>query len=506
MTSVRMIVQGNRMNEKLFTEQLSRRRFLAAAAALGGTSLVGGALAACGAAGGPSTTVSHWDWWVSQSPWVDNEIKLFGQAHPDVQVKRTINATSTYDRLYTLAERSNSAPDVFMITTETVPLNKQVANGWLLPLDRWATFSWRRQFPPYSFVEGSNMFGGKIYSAPLTAPAPWLQLYINNKVFKDAGLVNADGSVRVPRTWDDVTRSAEAITRKGNGNTYGLGFGNGSFPILPWWVEVFVRPAGSPGGSTGPDLRSGKYTFGSDRNYQDFVQLLLDWNQRGYFYPNSISISDEIARAYFERGRFGMTVGGVWNQAEWKQHGFHDYTLTTLVGPQEQRRGYFYASPGGAVLAMSAKTSHPDQAWAWLDHFYGVDAGRRWVQDFNEDLSIHPQNNDPRKIHSQPFAEYVALRNLSTPGPSASVRNPEAAYVVINPVQPDFGTIMTGIFTGQVKAVRTAFSELDGKLQDALTAGIKQAQQQGHQVTQADYVFTDWDVTRPYKWNIPEYP
>ena len=500
------------MDQRLFKEHLSRRGFVRAAAVLAGTSAFGGVLAACGTASGAGrVTVNSWDWWVSQSPWLDNEVKMFAQAHGNLQVKRTINAVSTYDRLFTLAQRSNTAPDVFTITTQTIPLNQQVQNGWLLPLDRWANAAWRRKFPPYSFVEGSNMFGGRVYSAPLTAPAPWVQLYVNNKVFRAAGLTNRDGSVMVPGTWDDVTRFADVITRKGIGNTYGLGFGNGSFPILPWWVEVFVRPAGSPGGATGPDGRTGKYTFASDRNYQDFAQLLLEWNTRGYFFPSSVSISDEIARAYFERGRFGMMVGGVWNQAEWAQHGFTDYSLTTLVGPTAQRKGYFYTSPGigsgsPPAIAISSKTQHPEQAWAWFDWFYSVGAGRRWVQDYHEDLSIHPQNNDPGRIHFKPFAQYVALKDLAIPGPVSSVRNPAAAYVVVNPVQPDFGTIMTGVYTGQVKNVKSALSDLDGRLQSALDAGIKQAQQQGHHVSVDDYAFPDWDITRPYKWSIPEYP
>jgi ABC-type glycerol-3-phosphate transport system substrate-binding protein len=490
-------------------ERMDRRTFLGAAAALGGATMLAPILAACGATGGGgvgATSIDSWDWWVSQSPWLDNELKLFQQAHANIQVKRTVNATSSYDRLFTLAERSNSAPDVFMITTTTVPLNEQVARGWLHPLDHWATSSWRGRFPPYSFVEGNNMFGGKVYSAPFTKPSPWVQLYINNSVFKQAGLTNADGSVKVPKTWDDVTRSAEVITKKGNGNTYGLGFGNGSFPILPWWVEVFVRPAGSPGGATGPDLRTGKYTFGTDRNYLDFAHLLVSWNKKGYVFPSSLSISDEIARAYFERGKFGMTVGGVWDQAEWTQHGFTDYTLTTLVGPHEKRAGYFYSYPGGINLAISSHSKHPDQAWAWFDWFYSVDAGRRWVQEYHEDISVYPQNNDPHKINFRPFAEYVGMQDLAIPGPGASIRNPAEAFVVVNPVQPDFGTILTGLYTGQISDARTALLDLDGRMQNALDQGIKQAQQQGHHVSIDDWVFPDWDITRPYRWDIPKYP
>jgi len=485
---------------------VSRRGFLGSAAAFS-AALLGGALEACGAVPGiGGTTIDYWDWWVSQSPWVENEIKLFQQAHSNVHVNRTVNSVNSYDRLFTLAERGGKVPDVFMVTTVSVPVNEQVARGWLLPLDHWATPSWRRLFPPYTFVEGSNIFGGKIYSAPLTKPGPWAQLYINENVFKAAGLTNSDGSVKIPRTWDDVTRFAETITAKGNGSTYGLGFGNGSFSILPWWVEVFVRAAGSPGGSTGPDLRTGKYTFGSDRNYQDFIQLLQQWNKKGYVYPGSVSISDEIARAYFERGRFGMTVGGVWNQPGWTQHGFRAYTLTTLIGPTAQRRGYFYSTPGGTTLAISSRTAHRDEAWAWFNWFYSPDAGRRWVQQYNEDLSIHTQFNDPKQIHFKPFADYVALQNLSIPGPVPSVRNPQEAFVVVNPVQPDLGSILTGIYTGQIKDVRTTLSDLDGRMQSALNDGIKRAQQQGHHVDISDWAFPDWNITSPYKWSIPPYP
>ena len=59
------------------------------------------------------------------------------------------------------------------------------------------------------------------------------------------------------------------------------------------------------------DSRVGKWTYASDRNYADVIALLLSWKKNGYIYPNSMSISDEQARAYFERGQFGMTIGGV---------------------------------------------------------------------------------------------------------------------------------------------------------------------------------------------------
>lgn len=511
------------MASRMWNQGVTRRGILGAALAAGGGAALGGLLDACGArsigpgasgggSGGGSgkvVTLVHWDWWVSQAPWVKHEIARFQKANPDIRVKRVLNATAQYDTLFNLAERSHTAPDVFMITTQTVPLNGQVQKGWLLPLERYASPSWVHGLPPYTFVEGGNMFDGKIYSAPFTAPNASFQLYINNSVFRQAGLTEKDGSIRVPKTWDDVTHAAETIVKKSNGNTFGLGFGNSSFDILPWWFEVLIRGAGSPMGGlvdSNPDLRTGIYNTGADRNYTDLMQLILEWKQKGYFYPSSISISDEISRAYFSRGKFGMTVGGVWNEPEWTADAFTDYTLATLIPPQEKPKGYFYWGPGGVLLGINAKTRYPEQAWKWFEWWNSVQAGHDWTQLYHEDLSQYTQNNQAGTIKFKPFSQYVALRDLTIPGPQPFLKNAAEAYVVVNPVTPNFGTVLTGMYTGQVTGLESAFTELDGRMQSALGSGLATARQQGYKVSGDDYKFPDWDLTKPYRWSIPKYP
>lgn len=478
---------------------------LGASATLGGLSRLGGALSAKGRPRtGKSVTIVHWDYYVSQSPYIQDEIKRFEAAHKGITIKRTINASTTYDQLFSLAERSKKVPDTLMLPISTPPLNDQVSMGWLHPLDQWANQSWQHMFPPYSFVEGSNTFGGKTYTAPFSGNGAGLQLYVHAGVFKKYGLTNKDGSVKLPQTWDDVTRFARTITQKSGGAVYGIGFGQAA-SILSWWVDVFTRPAGSPGGMGGRDLRTGKYTYSSDRNYSDFISMLTEWRDKGYVYPNSMSIQDEVARAYFERGKFGMTVGGVWNQPEWTQHGFTDYELTTLIGPEPKRKGYFYRQPGGALWAMTSGTAHPDEAWEWLKWLYSPAAGQRWVQKYHEDLSTFPQDNNAKTIKFKPFAQYLALESLNLPGPQPWIRNKNEAFVIVNPVQPDINAVLSGIYTGQIKDVHSALSELDGRWTAALNQGIKEAQQKGYNVSINDYIFSDWDITKPYKWPIPRY-
>ena len=485
---------------------LDRRRFLQGALATVGLAAVGGTLTACSpsasssgpsaaASGGSTGTIDYWDWYVSQAPWVDNEIKLFSAAS-GITVKKTTQVSDKYADLFGLAQRSESLPPVFMIP-KAPAIQEQVAKGWLLPLDDFIDDKWKARWPEGSFVEGVNTFGGKTYTAQFAGIAPSQQIYIHNGVFKAAGLTNADGTVKLPKTWDDVTNAAAAIKSKAGGNVYPFGFGNNAGILGAWWLDMFARGAGSPGGCTNLDYRVGKYTYASDRNYADAMELFLEWKTKEYIHPNVQSMSDEQARALFAKGEFGMTIGGVWNQPQWKTDGFTDYSMVTLPSTSGSPKAFFYGAPGSGFVGISAAAKDPEAAFKWFDWLYSVDAGKRWVEQ-EQGLSVFPENNDPSGIKFAPFAQYVAMADMAKYGPAPTIRNPDVAKVSVDAVVPGVNDVATGIFTGQLGDVSAALTDLQDRSQAALEAGIKTAKGAGANVSIDDYKFTDWDPTQTY--------
>lgn len=467
----------------------------------------GGTGAGGGAGSKAKGTISYWDIWQSQSPWVDNEISLFQKANSGVTVKRTQQQTGAYTNLLTLGAKSGNLPDVRYVGGDP-QLNVQVSDGWLAPLNDHLDDAFVHAMPPYSFVEGNNMFDGKIYSMPLSGNTdPGLFLFVNTKVFVDAGIVDDQGKARIPKTWAEVTDAAAKITAAGKGKVHGIGFGNSAFDLLSWWVQVFCQAESVTHGLV-LDLRVGKYTMGSDQVLADFCQLLTQWKKKGYIFPSAMSIDDETARVQFARGAFGMTVGGAWNIPGWKSDGFTDYAMTTRIGQGATPKYFAYSAPGGATLVMNAKAADKESSAAWIKWLNGPDAGKRWSQEYANGISIYPAANDPAGAKDQNFKNYLqVIQGQTLPGPQPGVRNPDTAKVQPEAITPAAGDVLAGIYTGQLKDITAAFKDLEKHSNQNQAKAIAAAVKKGAKVSADDYVFDDWDPTKPYAYdNIDEYP
>jgi hypothetical protein len=71
--------------------------------------------------------------------------------------------------------------------------------------------------------------------------------------------------------------------------------------------------------------------------------------------------------------------------------------------------------------------------------------------------------------------------------------------VVIPAVKPDLPDVLTGLYTGQLGDVQAALSDLEDRRNEALANAVKDARSKGAKVSLNDWVFKDWDPTKPYE-------
>lgn len=446
-------------------------------------------------------TLEYWDWWVTQGPTIDKEIALFEQAHPNIKIKKTTQVFDKFPELLQLAVKSGNAPDVFLIPDKP-RMPQMIKLGWLLPMNQWATREWQAQFPEGSFAEGDNVVDGKVYTAPFDGASPWLQLYINTKLFKQVGLTDQQGNARMPKTWDEVREFARTITKAGNGQFWGYGFGDKQKIWLSRQMEM-VQNSGAPGGidANSFDMRSGSYTWASNPVYLQWIKFFIGMKQDGSIYPNAMSIDDEMARQLFAQNKIGMLIGGVWNQNGWAQTNadFKDYTLTNLPFNGPVQSSFFYRSPGrgGTAFGISGTTKHAEEAWQWFSWLNAPAAAERWVKD-GQGIRIFPEVNKPEYAPNPQFAAFMKLTAGVKLAPAPNLKHPEMNEVKEQQTLPNIQNILEGVYTGQITDWEGALRDLEARQNAAHDQAIKDAQARGTKVDPNWYKVPDWDITKDY--------
>ncbi|HXF63024.1 MAG TPA: hypothetical protein VNK95_15470 [Caldilineaceae bacterium] len=68
----------------------------------------------------------------------------------------------------------------------------------------------------------------------------------------------------------------------------------------------------------------------------------------------------------------------------------------------------------------------------------------------------------------------------------------------MRPLQPNFGTLLQGIFTGQVADPQAAMQDLQDRANAELDRAIEAAVAKGAQVSREDWIFPNWDPSTNY--------
>jgi len=418
-----------------------------------------------------------------QYPWIDVEITHF----PDQQ---------QYREALGLAFESGNSPDVFL---RRHPFTQLLENGWVQPLDRWITPEWLARFPEGSFQDWSNMANGSIFSFRMYATRIDRVLYLNEDLFRAAGLVDADGSVLLPTTWTELRSMAARVTAAGQGDFYGVGIGAKDPRAMGYWID-FASLAGAPC-YLGFDYRTGRYVYGADPAYAEVFELVLGLRDDGSVYPFAGSLDDALMYPHFAEGDFAMFLSGahgVTNLAR-DYPDFDSYRVLPLPPPDDGLEGgYTLLAGGSSQVFMSSQTEHPDAAWLWVDWFATRGFHERMVLgglDFSvfTDLNTEENIRDPHK-----WEAYQAVAGNASLAPFPPEYNPDTANISLGTFSPDIADILVGAYTGQIGDWRAALVDLDLRSQEGLETSLEEARAGGLQVDLSDFIFPDWVPGQDY--------
>lgn len=511
-------------------KKLSRRQFIKSAAlgagaitltACGGTpetptaggsspasSAAGSAAASVAPSAAPSTAAAAttpvelvwWDGLVTQEPWILDEIKRFEADNPGITVRR-IKQPQMGDALRTAFQEKN-LPDIFLGDLGEGGTLGMITQGYLKPISDFPDYNEFVQTypnPSVDFVDGRNIIDGKTYGAPFEARGGmWNMLYMNTKVFKDAGVVDASGEAKAPATMDEMIDAMKKIKEASGGSVYGFATPMSEFlgAFFPWWWGIRSGAA-----FDGTDPMTGKSIYGENPVFNRILEFFVQARDESWIHPQSATANDEAIRALFAEGEIGLIPGGAWNLNGWQQSHPEFKEYRPIVPPlinTDKQLGWYGADPGGEYMRLGSTSKNPEAAWKLFKHIHSKEASRRYVQSGNGS-SIWPENNDPSLMGTPAQQEYFRINTENT-RLNPYRYNADMSKVSFPAAKPDEVATLQGVFSGQIADVEKALDELGAAKNAAREQGFADAKAAGAKNVGFEYLaqkvqFPNYDPT-----------
>jgi len=426
-------------------------------------------------------------------------------AHPNITVEYQGLPWNEIQQVIPLGIQNGSAPDVFQIP-QNVPAPLAVAEGWGAAFDdfmpNWESF--KANFPAGVFVPGITDFGGKTYILPLTSNRRHGSLLLYNRDYlEQAGLDPA----ATPFTWEQFREAARTLTEQGAGEYYGLIFEGGQTGRFSEWAHALGtmsgRKAGAFVGGAPIDWTTGEFVFTADE-FIGAIELLLAIRDDGSIFPGSASLNAPEARARVPQGAAAMIIQGPWNVSQWRQEA-PDFNFGVAQTPLIDTgiAPTYHVGPGGSNPMWVYADSQLKEVAADIFTYLGSMEGQQgWAEIVGvADMALFPEAQAAGVGEDAEAAKTLALFEEEIRlAPDPRVRNPETAaiYEAIQPVQPDYGTVVQGIFSGQIGDIAGAMQDLQDAWNAELERAIGVAVEGGAQVSRDDFVFPNWDPAVDY--------
>jgi multiple sugar transport system substrate-binding protein len=357
-------------------------------------------------------------------PAIEQVIKDFEAAHPDIRIKSEAISFSEIARQLVLRVRSGNPPDVAQIAGNDTFL--LAVTGKLEPLDGYVDADLKAAMKPHALEQ--FRYQGKQIALPWTqAPAG---LWYNKALMRKAGL----DPENPPKTIDALMTALAAIKRtQPDVIALGLDTTNRAFALQSnWaWIETFgANPIGE--GSKGADTPQ----------MRAYLAWMRDLAKNGYIDPGRrigefrpLAAQDKVAFIWDQVLLQGvMQAANKMSDADFYQH----WGVTTLpVGPTGKASTF----EGGHQAVIFADSKQKKAAWTFARYLAASpEAMRTYTLGAGASLPALARITDPE-----------LARKLDTP-----VYNAFAAKIVPTVSPPPFGAAFASGATAVMAGVQQA--------------------------------------------------
>lgn len=291
-------------------------------------------------------------------------VRRFQAENPDIQVRMQIIPWGTYYDKLTLSLAYGGAPEVFIMHAARLP--EFAAFDTLQPLDSLFATA-RPQLTAQKFARvpwKASFYKGRQLALPLDVHP--IGLYYNTQLFKEAGIVDANGKAKPPRTLQEFLSAARKITkdtnRDGRPDQWGFVFTNQRSN----WLTITGQFGG---GILSPDVKTAVMDSAANRQS---LQLMHDFIYKYKIAPRPEGVDAWLA---FRQGNVGMALEGIYMLADLEEQ--KGLAFAGAPAPQFGPKGAVWG--GSHLLCQPAGIAPEASRAAWRLMQFLSDNSYQWA-------------------------------------------------------------------------------------------------------------------------------
>lgn len=375
-----------------------------------------------------------------------------------IDIETNINK---YREVLEIALKAGNHPDLFNIDG-VVPA--YVSNGWAKAIE---DVDGGKEFLDANYKgmlkNIMHQYKGKTYTLPYEFLP--IKLAYNKDLFKKAGIVDASGEAKPPKTWTEVVDYAKRITDAGGGVEYGYGF---TYAWAAGFRRLLVKSYIPSVGHFWFDHNTGKYNFSA---FAPVFHHLLQMKEDGSLFPGPESIQIDPIRAQFAEGRIGMMTAPAYDVNVYNDQfpAKCDWSVVDL--PVEDLNGPRYKEPALERAHFGMSSEIPEEKEQVVFTVYKWLFSDELLKSFYEAGNLIPYKPEIIEMAGEPkektgwkeFSGNLGINYGLFPYPDTMVSVDGKSY----------NQVFESIFIGQV-GVEEGLADLDARYNKALEAAIKE--------------------------------